>query len=166
MEWRWLAVLGISALLTGCTDIFSPCAHPGARSVPPASWDKTQSLGGIPGTNCLYGLDIQSIDSGSGEVKATVAEAVIDRNRNRINDYFSRQLFSTSWFTDFRKEDYAFHVHAFTVQDKNDLSQLKEGDKDIAFEGVSGTHLLKLCDGAYMKDRQKRIDEFYKGKDK
>lgn len=159
-RYKWLAVLSLPVLLTACTDIFSPCAHPGGMSVPPASWNKTDA----PGTNCLYGLDIKSIDVGSLEVKATVAEAVIDQNRNRYNDYFSRQLFSTSWFTNFEKADYAFHVHAFTVQDKKDLDRFNVGDKDVTFEGVPGTHFLKFCDADCIKKRNDTISDFYSKK--
>jgi hypothetical protein len=158
----WLAVSPV-LFLTGCTDIFSPCAHPGAMSVLPASGAKISpnELMGGPSQNCLYGLDIKSINKESGEVKATVAEAEIDRNRNRMNDYFSRQLFSTSWFTDFKKEDFPLHVYAFKVQNTDDLNHIREGDRDITFEGIPGTHFLSLCGEACIARRQEQCREYY-----
>jgi hypothetical protein len=131
-------------------------------SVPPVSYGN--KLVGGTSSNCLYGLDIKGVDPQSGEVRATVAEAEVDRNRNRMNDYFSRQLFSTSWFTDFSKEDFPFHVYAFKVEDKNDLNRFKEGDKDVNFESVPNTHLLRFCDATCLSKRAESCRQHYGSK--
>jgi hypothetical protein len=157
-----LALLGSLFLLTGCIEVFSPCASPGGMSVPPSSWDKTQRLGGTA-MNCLYGFDIKSIDAATGEVKATVAEAELERNRSRKNDYFGRQLFSSSWYTNFNLEDVPRHIYTVKV-DKNDLNRFKEGDKDVTFEGELGTNVLKFCDDTCLNKRETQCREYYKSK--
>jgi hypothetical protein len=114
----------------------------------------------------LYRLTIKELDKGSGEIKATVAETVVDQNRDRENQYFGRQVFSTDWFTDYRVKDYPFHVYAFRLQDQNDLGKLTVREIPYDFENVPDTHYLRLCEKNCKDDRQRLIDKHYKDKNK
>jgi hypothetical protein len=162
MKWRWLAFLSIPVLLTGCADIFTPCASPGAKSVL-ASGAIDPSPGGIDNVTCLYKLTVTEKDMDSHVIRARVADSAVDQNLNRRNDYFSRQLFSTSWFTDFKREDYHPHEYAFHPDDKNILSQLNVGE-DYYFVGIPDSFFLKQCPDKCMQDRQKIIDDYYKNR--
>ena len=33
LRWRWLAVIGVTVLLSACAETFPPCASPGAMTV-------------------------------------------------------------------------------------------------------------------------------------
>jgi hypothetical protein len=142
--------------------MFSPCAFPGAMTVR-APGDSNTSPGGFPETNCLYRLTIKNVNLESGEVKATVAESVIEGNSNRRKHYFSRQLFSTDIFTDFDTKNYPPHVYAFQLQDKNLASQLVV-NRDYDFENVPDTHFLKLCNDTCMEERAKQCRKYYDSK--
>ena len=108
----------------------------------------------MTGRNCLYRLTLKDVDKGSADIKATVAKSVVEGNRNRINDYVSRQLFSTTWFTDYGLDDYPYHVYAFRLKDKDVINQLKVGN-DYDFENVPNTHFLELCGDNCKENRLK-----------
>lgn len=162
MKWRWLAILSIPVLLTGCADIFTPCGSPGAKSVlAPGDTLNHGSPGGIAGVTCLYKLTVTEIDMDAHVIRATVAKSALDQNSNRRNDYLSRQLFSTSWFTDFNLGDYHPTQYAFHPDGgKNTLNQLDVG-KDYYFVGKEDSFYLELCNQSCMEKRQKKIDDSY-----
>ncbi len=155
LRWRWLAVVGVSVLMSACAEMFPPCASPGAVTVRAPGDTINVSPGGMKDMNCLYRLNIKEVDKDSAEIKATVAKSVVEENRNRINDYLSRQLFSTTWFTDYSLDDYPFHVYAFRLKDKGMINQLKVGN-DFDFENVPNTHYLELC-GDTCKNNRKKV---------
>jgi hypothetical protein len=101
---------------------------------------------------------------GSNVIRATVAKSALEGNSNRINDYLSRQLFSTSWFTDFNINNYHPIVYAFHPDGgMNTLSQLDVG-KEYYFVGIEDSFYLKLCDKECMETREKIIKNYYEDK--
>lgn len=87
MKWRWLAVVGLSFVLSAC-ETFNTCSSPGV----------------IGPTQCYHYLTIADKNLQTGELRGTVAQSVIKED-------------TSGWFNFYNEKEYPSFTYKFRVQD-------------------------------------------------
>ncbi len=135
MNWRWLALVGMSFVLSAC-EHFEPCSDPG----------------GISKVTC-YNYEtirkITTITPGYTEVMGQVAESVIREDSSKLRNSLNYKL-----------DQYPFHHHTFRVQD-SDIAKL-EINKSYMFVTEPNQPILKICTTEECTEAVRKFAEFTK----
>lgn len=91
MKWRWLAVVGVSFMLSACAETFPVCP----------------SVGGVANASCYYYLTITKVNNGSGEVMGKVAQSVVEADHARYG------------YKDYDAKAYNFFEYLFHIEPSN-----------------------------------------------
>lgn len=87
MKWRWIAIVGLSFVLSAC-DTINPCSNPGVNG--PAQ--------------CYHYLTITEKDKQTGELRGMVARSVIKEDTSKL-------------FNSYNEKDYPLFTFKFRVPD-------------------------------------------------
>jgi hypothetical protein len=87
MKWRWLAVVGLSFVLSAC-DTFNPCSSPGV----------------IGPAQCYHYLTIADKNLQTGELRGTVARSVVKEDASKLFNFYTEKEYP-SWMFNFRVPD-------------------------------------------------------------